>query len=149
MEPVAFTTTYTKPATCITTTCKVSLPYDQTYDNGEHPEYVECEAIWDTGAMRSTISVALAEQLALSPLGQTVVYHADGESICNYHLINLLLPNKVEIAMLTVNSGQMKDADLLIGMDVITMCDFALTSPKGDTKFSFQIPSREDIDFNI
>ena len=50
--------------------------------------------------------------------------------------------------MLTVNYGKMKDVDMLIGMDIITMCDFALTSQGSDTVFSFQIPSTCTIDFS-
>ena len=49
--------------------------------------------------------------------------------------------------MLTVNYGKMKDVDMLINMDIITMCDFALTSQGSDTVFSFQIPSTCTIDF--
>lgn len=36
---------------------------------------------------------------------------------------------------------------MLIGMDIITMCDFTLTSLGNETKFSFLIRSRYDIDF--
>ncbi len=49
--------------------------------------------------------------------------------------------------MLIVNDGKMKDADFLVGMDIISMCDFALTSPSNTTKFSFQTPSVYNIDF--
>lgn len=55
--------------------------------------------------MRSTISTQVANNLNLMPLGQTRVCHADGESICNYYVINLLLPNKIEIKMLMVNDA--------------------------------------------
>ena len=41
----------------------------------------------------------------------------------------------------------MADADMLIGMDVITLCDFAITNSGAETKFSFQAPSQFDIDF--
>ena len=63
-------------------------------------------------------------------------------------MINLLLPNRIEVKMLTVNYGKMKDVDMLINMDIITMCDFALTSQGSDTVFSFQIPSTCTIDFS-
>lgn len=148
MKPIPFTATYNKPVSCISTNCKISVAYDQDLDKtGVHPTFFECEAIWDTGAMRSTISVNLAQKLGLIPLSQTKVFHADGESLCNCYLINLLLPNKIEVKMLMVNDGKMKDTDMLIGMDIISMCDFALTSPSSQTKFSFQVPSVYDIDF--
>lgn len=41
------------------------------------------------------------------------------------------------------------DTDMLIGMDIISMCDFSLTSTNDQTKFSFQIPSSLDIDFTL
>ena len=36
---------------------------------------------------------------------------------------------------------------MLIGMDIISLCDFAITDSGAETKFSFQIPSFLDIDF--
>jgi predicted aspartyl protease len=147
MNPVPYTQTYPKPALCIATTCKISEPYDAAFDTGEHPPYIELSAIWDTGAMRSTISTQIAERLNLIPLGQTRVCHADGESICNYYVVNLLLPNRIEIKMLMVNDGKLTDTDMLIGMDIISLCDLTITSPGPETKFSFQIPSNLDIDF--
>ena len=50
--------------------------------------------------------------------------------------------------MLMVNDGRLTDTDMLIGMDVISLCDFAITNVGKETKFSFQIPSTVDIDFS-
>lgn len=147
MKSVPYTQTYSKPALCISTACKISEPYDDAFDKGTHPPYIELNAIWDTGAMRTTISTEMANMLNLRPLGQTRVCHADGESLCNYYVVNLLLPNKMEIKMLMVNDGRLTDTDMLIGMDVISLCDFAITTPDDETKFSFQVPSSIDIDF--
>ena len=147
MISVPYTQTYSKPALCISTLCKISEPYDDEYDKGDHPPYRELNAIWDTGAMRTTISTQMANLLNLIPLGQTRVCHADGESICSYYAVNLLLPNKIEIKMLMVNDGKLTDTDMLIGMDVISLCDFSITSPGRETKFSFQVPTSLDIDF--
>ena len=43
--------------------------------------------------------------------------------------------------------GAFDGFDVLIGMDIITKGDFAITNPDGTTKFSFRIPSQADIDF--
>ena len=147
MKSVPYTQTYTRPASCISTPCKIGEPFDSNFDTGSHPSYLNLNAIWDTGAMRSTISTQIARQLNLTPLGQTRVCHADGESLCNYYVVNLLLPNKIEIKMLMVNDGKLTDTDMLIGMDVISPYDFAITNPGKQTKFSFQVPSTLDIDF--
>lgn len=147
MKSVPYTQTYSKPALCIATACKISEPYDSSIDTDAHPPFLKLSAIWDTGAVRSTISTQIARKLNLVPIGQTRVCHADGESICNYYVVNLLLPNRIEIKMLMVNDGKLTDTDMLIGMDVIALCDFAITSSGTKTKFSIQVPSSLDIDF--
>lgn len=38
--------------------------------------------------------------------------------------------------------------DLLIGMDIISLGDFAITNVNGKTTFSFRLPSTSIIDFN-
>ena len=38
---------------------------------------------------------------------------------------------------------------MLIGMDIISKGDFAITHPGGHTKFSFRVPSQADIDFAV
>lgn len=62
MTSVPYTQTYPKPALCISTLCKISEPYDAMMDTGEHPPYIELNAIWDTGATRSTISTEIANK---------------------------------------------------------------------------------------
>jgi len=39
------------------------------------------------------------------------------------------------------------NADILIGMNVINLGDFAITNPGGNTQFSFRVPAHGDIDF--
>ena len=48
---------------------------------------------------------------------------------------------------LLVIQGVLRDADVLVGMDIINQGDFAVTNPDGRTKFSFRVPSIADIDF--
>ena len=43
--------------------------------------------------------------------------------------------------------GAFVEFDVLIGMDIITQGDFAVTNRCGRTKFSFRFPSQADIDF--
>ena len=45
--------------------------------------------------------------------------------------------------------GAPQGADILIGMDIIGVGDFAVTNRDGKTKFSFRLPSRADIDFVV
>ena len=139
---------YGKRVLELSTIVKVSNFYDETRQpNQPHPKYESCKAIWDTGAMSTTISPALAQKLGLQSLGKVEMHHANGHAIVNTYAINLLLPNKMEIHTLHVMEGGMTDVDVLIGMDVITLCDFAITNKSGKTLFSFDIPSCHETDY--
>ena len=113
----------------------------------QQPKFEACRAIWDTGAMSTTISPLLAQKLGLVSFGKVKMQHANGEAIVNTYIINLLLPNKMEVSTLPVMEGAMSDVDILIGMDVITLCDFAITNKDGKTIFSFDIPSCHETDY--
>lgn len=140
---------YGKRALEISTNVKVSNFYDQSRQpNLAHPAYQSCRAIWDTGAMSTTISPVLAQKLGLVSFGKVKMQHANGDAIVNTYIVNLLLPNNMEISTLPVMEGAMTDVDLLIGMDVITLCDFAITNKDGKTIFSFDIPSCHETDYS-
>ena len=57
-----------------------------------------------------------------------------------------MLPNKMKVANLLVSLGTMTAADMLIGMDVISMGDFKLIND-GKTSFSIRTPSEGDVPF--
>jgi hypothetical protein len=61
--------------------------------------------------------------------------------------VNIVLPNLVHVPNLAVTKGDFSDIDLIVGMDIITLGDFAVTSFGGVTKFSFRVPSLRHIDF--
>ena len=37
--------------------------------------------------------------------------------------------------------------DILIGMDIISKGDFAISNYNGKTQFSFRLPSQQDVDY--
>ena len=63
-----------------------------------------------------------------------------------YH-VDLLLYNNVQIADVRVGLVEVRDIDVLIGMDIINRGDFAVSNRDGSTTFSFRIPSIESFDF--
>ena len=75
------------------------------------------------------------------------IHHAGGTTFVETFLINIILPNNVGIHELKVSKGEIFGADVLIGMDIIGKCDFAVTNHKGNTAFSFRFPSVEFINF--
>ena len=144
----AMTIDYGQRALKIATDVKVSAAFDAIRLPGmQHPPFEQCSAIWDTGAMSSVVTPAIARKLNLKSLGVVRMQHANGESLVNTYMINLMLPNKMEIQSLYVMEGDMADTDVLIGMDVITCCDFAITNPGSKTLFSFDAPSIHVTDY--
>lgn len=105
--------------------------------------------LWDTGATNSAITRELAGKLGLKPLTYVKVAHAKGEDITPVYLVNFFLPNKIFIPNIKVTECESSAGNfgLIIGMDVITMGDFALTNENGKSTFSFRIPSIRKIDY--
>ncbi len=129
------------------TMCMVS---DGWYPSGDesHPPMYEFIALWDTGATGSVISQAVVNTCELQATGTRTMLHPQGFTRgVRAYTINVKLPNEVEFQALPVILGNLPGYDVLIGMDIISLADFAITHPVGETKFSFRIPSQADIDF--
>ncbi|GHT02313.1 hypothetical protein FACS189423_00780 [Bacteroidia bacterium] len=141
----AFTVEYAAITDTLATKCVVSEAHDPSIITTSN--YTECKAIWDTGAMRSVISTKIVDNLGLAPIGKTRVFHANGESVVGSYLVNIILPNQIGCSFLQVTEGDISDTDVLIGMDIISRGDFAVSSVQGKTKFSFQVPSTHDTDY--
>ncbi len=106
------------------------------------------EAIWDTGATASVITEKIISECGLKPISVAKVHGANGEYLTEVYLISLLLPNRVGFNVLRVTKGRLPgDCDMLVGMDVISQGDFAVTNYGQKTCFSFRCPSLERIDF--
>jgi len=99
-------------------------------------------AIWDTGAMMTSISPRIAADLQLKPIS-VVKIHAAGNSFDSpVYKVDLVLPNGLTVLAVSVSeAGNIHGADMLIGMDIITNGDFAITNAGHQTCFSFRFPS--------
>ena len=110
----------------------------------------ELKAVWDTGATATSIKNGVASELGLKPTGKAILQTANGPCKVNTYLVSLTLPNKVRIRSLVVNEanlGQQGDIEMLVGMDVIRMGDFAVTNYGGKTVCTYRVPSLGHIDF--
>ena len=108
---------------------------------------LEFDSLWDTGATRSVITQEVATKLELLAEGTAKVFHAQGSKHVPKYFVNLGLPNRVQVVGVEVVEGILKGCDVLIGMDIINMGDFAVTNQDGVTMLSFQMPSVNHIDF--
>jgi predicted aspartyl protease len=117
---------------------------------GPHPNFTQFEAIWDTGATHSVVSEKVVNECKLKPVGMTEVHTANGSCDCEVYIINLMLPQKVFFPNIHVTKANLGGkTELLIGMNIITKGDFAVTNKDGKTCFSFRVPSLELIDFGV
>ncbi len=140
----AFTSKANGRANTLTTKVRISPVFDPKTPSVTKSDYL---AIWDTGATNSVISAKMVADLGLAPTGAREVHGVHGKEFCNTYLICLYLPNQIYVEDLSVTDGQLGDADVLIGMDIINLGDFAVTNKDGNTVFTFRIPSLEEIDF--
>jgi predicted aspartyl protease len=105
-------------------------------------------AIWDTGATGSVITKKVVDDCGLKPIGIVKVSTASGEATTSVYFASVFLPNSVAFPQVRMLEGKIAgDVEVLIGMDIISQGDFAVTNKDGKTVFSFRIPSIERIDF--
>ena len=148
----AFTTSYKKLSNVlsneviITKACSPSSNSKPlSLKDYDHKRY---NAIWDTGATGSVITKKIVQEFNLKPVGMVEVHTAGGTKIANTYLVNIWLPNRVVFYNLKVMEGKLSGQyEVLIGMDIISKGDFAITNYNNRTVFTFRIPSIECIDF--
>lgn len=141
-----FTCRYNKTAKLLVTEVIVSMAHNPLKATSSQ-KYGKYWGIWDTGATHCVITRKVINQCGLQPIGMTEVHTAGGSKRSKTYLINIGLPNRVLISEVRVTEGEIRDSDVLIGMDVINRGDLALTNKDGKTTLSFRIPSIECIDF--
>jgi len=107
-------------------------------------------ALWDTGAMLSVISPEAAKKLKLDVLDTIEIVGINGKSLAEVAIISIRFPNGAIIEDVRVAICNMSpENEIIIGMDVITQMDIAITNGGGKTQFSFAIPPfKNRIDFS-
>ncbi len=147
--PMAFTVTANNGRLReLITDIKVSQPIFETSISQNDRRLYSTKALWDTGATNSVITKDTVSRLGLLPISKTIASHAGGISTVNVYLVNIYLPNKIIIPGVRVTECENKDHfGVIIGMDIITLGDFAVTNLHNKTVFSYRYPSSEIIDF--
>ena len=111
---------------------------------------IKFQGIWDTGATSTVITQRVVDALGLKPIGIALVHTASEQNVRTpVFLVDVhLYDGKVCVKDVRVTLGNISDgSDCLIGMDIISLGDFAITNVNGSTTFSFRIPSVQEIDF--
>lgn len=147
----AFTTKYNGRARAIVTPVKLCAAFDPQNPPAPTPAYLEVQALWDTGATGSSITAETAASLRLVPTGSVVMTHAGGSDTKPTYLVNMILPNNVGAAGVSVSEchGVVGGFGAIIGMDIITTGDFSITNVGGKTCMSFRTPSMQEVDYVV
>ena len=136
---------FTQEANClvkeISSDIYISVP--EIDIDGKRPiNPLQYKAIWDTGATTSVITNKVAEDLRLIVTGIRKIFTVGGICEAIEHRLDLWLPNNTCVSEMPVVRGHIPDDfDMLIGLDVMVMGDFAFTNYQGKSMFSFRMPS--------
>lgn len=146
MNPFVVTRSYKGVYNCIVTPVEIT--------NTENGKTVRTLAIWDTGATGSVVTKKVASDLGFVPVSKGFVNTAGGvvETGNYYAQITLLGSGSYSVKRRVTECPKLSAADdvgMLIGMDIITLGDFAITNLNGQTVMSFRIPSMGRIDFSV
>lgn len=111
--------------------------------NCDNNNEIEITAIWDTGSNYSNISQRAASQLKLQNHTREFLHTAGGTALRTTHFVDIILPNTLTIPNVKVYESTIDEMgiDMLIGMDIISLGDFAVTNYDGQTKYLFRYPS--------
>lgn len=152
-QPLAFTTRYNKTTRILFNDVHISQAFNSaSFSMPPSPQDTGARkfvAIWDTGATGTVISQRVIDECELKPIGMEKVDTASQKGILTTaYFTSIFLPNKIIIPQLRVIRGTIAGgADVLIGMDIISLGDFAVTNREDKTVFSFRIPSVETVDY--
>ena len=107
---------------------------------------IRVKSLWDTGATLSIIKPQLRDKLKLRMVraGSSATIAGLGEHMhkADYTVLSIQLRDNFEINWCPVYVLDFSvDVDLIIGMDIIGMGDFAVCNTNNETSFSFVIPS--------
>ena len=138
-----FTVRYGQLVNEIRTELHISAP-----ENTELSKALKCVAIWDTGAQGTVMTKKIAQALGLKPTGKRKAIGVNSSSIEDTHVVNLFLPNGLRINSVEVMEGALlEENEVLIGMDIIAIGDFAISNADKKTTMSFRFPSFKEINF--
>jgi hypothetical protein len=107
-------------------------------------------AMWDTGAVMSAITHETRTQLKAKTINRIKIAAIHTTQEVDVVLITVELPNHVikksiKAAVCNIASN----AGMIIGMDIISLGDFALSNGNNQTLFSFAVPPfKNTIDFS-
>ena len=125
----AFTVRYGSRARELRTR-EVGIAKNEALAAQEQPAVRTYSAIWDTGATNTHVTAKVVRECGLIPTGVADVTGVHGTRRSNRYLIDVYLPNRFVVeGVPAVETDSLPEVDdLLIGMDIIGLGDFAVSN---------------------
>ena len=116
--------------------------------NPQNGKSINVMGFVDTGANRSCISSVIVDALGLSPSGKSDILTASGRIETDEFRVNLkFCDTPLSVDDVVVSNVDMNVTDeVIIGMDIITLGDFAISTIDGKVIASMVIPSALKMD---
>lgn len=137
-------------AEAIITQCSIVEAVDLNEANEVPRIFNTNNAMWDTGATNCLISQNVIDALGLKPIGKAKLEQAidtDEFEETDVYLVHIALPTHQIVKNVQCVFTSSPSYDFVLGMDIITSGDFAITNREGKTLFSYQRPSRTSVRF--
>jgi len=113
------------------------FPYPTFHDT----KGIRTNILWDTGATYSSLSPKIVQSLGLRAIDTIVVHGVNNATkIADVVIASITLSDSISLAGKRFSVIEIPGADVLIGMDIIMLGDFAISNGEGKTQFSFVIP---------
>jgi predicted aspartyl protease len=108
-------------------------------DPGIHGTY---KGVWDTGAEMTMITPRVFSALKLIQIDTMTICGVNGSKndTAPVALVKLILPNRIRVSPIRVAVSEIQGIDMLIGIDVIQLGDFSLSTLDRKTVFTFAVP---------
>lgn len=121
--------------------CKVKNVFNE--------KWREVKGVIDIGATCTCITKRLAKQLKCKPFSESKIEYALGKSKSKVHIIDFIMADTILMSDVSVFAFPVNiEADIIIGMDILSRGNLALRNIKGITSFSFSISKKEVMKIN-
>ena len=137
-NPQGITAIFPGSATALFTKVLVS----KTTFLGDPVEMLPTLAVWATGAHNSCITPAVVKELGLRPFQKALVQTAEGEALLDVYQVCIHLSNDMMIDIPVTEVPSLGDEyEVLIGMNIIRLGEFAVRNFDGQMQMTFRMPS--------
>lgn len=113
---------------------------------GGEGSMMSAKALWDTGVAQSCISYEIVKMIEPKRISKAKSVTSTSSTIEEIFSISISLSDEITFRDVAVKATNFKEknADMLIGMDIISRGDFEVRNLNGITQFAFSIPPKNE-----